>query len=90
MRGIYDYDEIIINLPKGTTIEAKPENIELKESFGEYKTELSIINENQLLYKRTYKANPGYYDKKEYENFRKFYEQIAKNDNAKIVLVKNQ
>lgn len=90
MRGIYDYDEIIIDLPKGTTIEVKPENVELKESFGEYKTELSVINENQLLYKRTYKANPGYYDKKEYENFRKFYEQIAKNDNAKIVLVKNQ
>jgi len=90
IRGFYDYDEIIIDLPKGVTIEAKPENVELKGAFGEYKTELAVINENQLLYKRTYKTNPGYYDKKEYENFRKFREQIAKNDNAKIVLVKNQ
>lgn len=90
MRGFYDYDEITIDIPKGMTIEAKPENFELKGAFGEYKTELAVVNESQLIYKRTFKANPGYYDKKEYENFRKFREMIAKNDNAKIVLVKNQ
>lgn len=89
-RGFYDYDEIIIDIPKGLKVEAKPENFELKGSFGQYKTELSMLNENQLLYKRTFQTNPGYYDKIEYENFRKFREQIAKNDNAKIVLVKNQ
>lgn len=90
IRGYYDYDEITIDLPKGVKVEAKPENVDIKGDFGEYKTELAVINESQLVYKRTFKANPGYYDKKEYENFRKFREQIAKNDNAKIVLVKNQ
>jgi len=89
-RGFYDYDEITIDLPKGFAIEAKPENFELKDKFGDYKTEYMILNENQILYKRTYQSNSGLFDKKEYENFRKFREQVAKNDNAKIVLVKNK
>lgn len=87
-RGFYDYDEITIDLPKGFAIEAKPENFELKGKFGEYKTEYVILNETQILYKRTYQANSGLFDKAEYDDFRKFREQIAKNDNAKIVLVK--
>jgi hypothetical protein len=33
--------------------------------------------------------NDGFYEKADYENFRKFTEQIARNDNAKIVLLKN-
>ena len=89
-RGSYDYDEVLINLPLGFAVEAKPDNLEVKDVFGYYKAEYVLVNENQILYKRTFKANAGYYDKKEYENFRKFNEQIAKNDNAKIVLIKNQ
>jgi hypothetical protein len=89
-RGIYDYDEITIDLPKGFIIEAKPENVTIKTDFGEYKTELAVINESQIVYKRTFQSNSGSYDKKDYENFRKFKEQIAKNDNAKIALVKKQ
>jgi len=89
-RGFYDYDEITIDLPKGFAIEAKPENVTIKTDFGEYKTELVMVTESQIVYKRTYQSNPGSYDKKDYENFRKFKEQIAKSDNAKIALVKNQ
>lgn len=89
-RGFADYDEITINLPKGYKVEAKPNDFEVKDVFGYYKTEYVLVNENQLLYKRTFTSNAGYYDKKEYDSFRKFREQIAKNDNAKIVLVKNQ
>ena len=87
-RGFWDYDEIIINIPTGYSIESKPENFEAEGVFGHYKTEYVILNENQLLYKRTNVATPGRHDKKEYDNFRKFREQIAKNDNAKIVLTK--
>lgn len=87
-RGFYDYDEITIDLPKGYAIETKPENFELKGKFGDYKTEYVVLNPNQILYKRTHQANSGLFEKTEYDNFRKFREQIAKNDNAKIVLVK--
>lgn len=87
-RGFYDYDEIEINLPPEFTIEAKPDATEYKDKFGFYKTEYSLVNENKLIYKRTYQINPGYYGKEDYENFRKFSESVAKMDNAKIVLIK--
>jgi hypothetical protein len=87
-RGFYDYDETVITLPAEYSIEATPDNFELKDKFGYYKTEYSIVNESEIKYKRTYQINPGLYDKDEYESFRKFKETIAKIDNAKIVLIK--
>lgn len=88
-RGFSDYDEITIDLPKGYKIEAKPDDFELKDVFGYYKTEYVILNDYQILYKRIFETNPGVFNKTEYEKFRKFKEQIVKNDNAKIVIVKN-
>ena len=88
-RGFYDYDEITIDLPSGFVIEAKPENFEVKSKFGIYKAEYIAVNETQLIYKRTFQSNSGYFEKDDYEKFREFREQIMKNDNAKMVIVKN-
>ncbi len=87
-RGYYDEDEIQINLPEGFKLEAKPENIEIKDKFGLYKMELVVLSPSKLLYKRSLLMNKGFYDKSEYENFRSFREKIAKTDNSKIVLTK--
>ncbi len=89
-RGFKDYDEITIEIPEGYTVEAKPDNVDLNENFGQYKTEFNLVSPTKMVYKRTYVSNAGAYEKSEYENFRKFREQIARNDNAKIVLIKNQ
>jgi transglutaminase-like putative cysteine protease len=87
-RGFFDSDEIIITIPEGYSIDSKPDNFEIKEKFGHYKTEVKVVN-NQVTYKRDFTMNDGFYEKADYENFRKFTEQIARNDNAKIVLLKN-
>lgn len=87
-RGFYDYDDITIHLPEGYTIEAKPDDYELTDKFGYYKTQYKIVDEKTLQYTRTYRINSGFHDKSEYDNFRKFRENIAKTDNAKIVLIK--
>ncbi len=87
-RGYYDEDEIEVTLPEGFKLEAKPDNLELKDKFGTYKMELVVLSPNKLLYKRSFLATKGYYEKEEYENYRKFREQIAKADNSKIVLTK--
>ena len=86
-RGFFDSDEIIITIPEGYFIDAKPENFQLNEKFGQYKIEIVVVN-NQVIYKRTFTLNQGFYEKTDYEDFRKFIEQIARNDNAKIVLAK--
>lgn len=88
-RGFFDSDEIEISLPIGFSLEAKPDNFELITKFGEYKTEYIILNENKIKYKRSFLLKKGYYDKSEYENYRKFREQVAQNDNSKIIITKN-
>ena len=87
-RGFFDLDEIEIILPENYTIDAKPNNFEIKDKFGEYKTELIVVNPSKLIYKRSFLLNKGLYEKSEYENYRKFREQIAKADNSKILLTK--
>lgn len=88
-RGFYDESEMEVILPQGFKLESKPDNFEIKGKFGEYKMELSV-GSNKIIFKRYLLINKGIYDKSEYENYRKFREQIAKSDNSKIVLTKNQ
>ena len=88
-RGFHDTDEITINLPAGFTIEAKPEDVSFTDKFGEYKAEYIMVNPTQMLFKRSLLVKQGYYDSGDYENYRLFREKIARNDNAKIVLVKS-
>lgn len=81
-------DEIEISLPSGFSIDSKPDNFELNNKFGIYKIEISIKNLTTIIYKRFLSIKKGEYENLEYENYRKFQEQINKYDNAKIVLIK--
>lgn len=87
-RGFHDYDDISIDLPDGFEVESIPNSFEIKEKYGHYKTEVSLVDK-KISYKRTLTVNKGNYTKAEYEDFRKFIEQVAKNDNAKAVLINN-
>ena len=89
-RGYIDTDEIAIVLPAGFSIEFLPNNFELKSKFGEYKTEIIKNDNNNLVYKRKLFLKKGLYSNKEYDEYRLFMEQISRNDNAKIILTKNQ
>lgn len=87
-RGTYDNDQISIALPSGFSIAFLPNNFELNSKFGEYKTEIIKNDKNSLVYSRKFFIKKGLYEKKEYEEFRLFMEQISRNDNAKIILNK--
>lgn len=89
-RGFYDEDEVVIRLPEGFAIESMPKNFEIAGKFGTYKTELVQTENKNLLYKRQLLIKKGSYSNQEYEEYRTFADQIARNDNAKIVLLKNQ
>ncbi|MCF6141658.1 DUF3857 domain-containing transglutaminase family protein [Flavobacterium sp. K77] len=89
-RGYLDTDEIAIVLPSGFQIEFLPANFELKTKYGDYKTEIIKKDHSNLVYKRTILIKKGIYANSDYDSYRLFMEQIAKNDNAKIILTKNQ
>ena len=86
----YDNDEISVALPSGFTIESMPATFELNTKFGEYKTEIIKKDNNNLIYKRSIFIKKGLYKNTEYDEYRLFLEQISRNDNAKIILNKNQ
>lgn len=86
-RGFHDNDITQINFPNGYVIDGKFDNVIIESTFGKYKLMLDKENENFVL-KREFILNNGVYDKSEYENYRKFMEQIAKSDNSKIILKK--
>jgi len=89
-RGYHDYDEITVNLPSGFEIEALPQDYEIKNKYGEYKTEIIKSNPTTLIYKRSLFIKNGFYESKDYDEYRLFREQVSKNDNAKIILNKKQ
>lgn len=88
-RGFYDKDEFTINLPKGFSIEALPENTTIENKFGSYTLEIEKINNSQLKYKRNLLILKGTHPKEDYTKYRKFRRKISKLDNSKIILIKN-
>ncbi|MBW4362570.1 DUF3857 domain-containing protein [Flavobacterium taihuense] len=88
-RGSIDIDEIEIALPVNFSIEFLPGNVEINGKFGEYKTEITKKDNNNIIYKRKFFLKKGLYTNKEYDEFRLFMEQISRNDNAKIILTKS-
>ncbi len=89
-RGFTNQDEIEIVLPEGYKVEAKPNGIEQKNEFGYYKIEFLDLNNGKLKCLRKLVLNKGQFVKEKYEEYRKFRELIAKNDNSKVVLSKTQ
>jgi hypothetical protein len=87
-RGYYDEDEIEIEFPEGYEIEAKSDDLEIDTKFGIYKVTYKLTAKG-MVYKRTYLLKSGLFSKSEYEEFRKFVEQVVINDQAKIVLKKS-
>ncbi len=89
-RGYIDSDEISIDLPQNYYIESLPKSVEFSSKFGEYKAEIIKQNDKKIIYKRTMFIKKGIYLNTQYEEYRLFMEQISRNDNAKIVLTKNE
>jgi len=88
-RGYLDEDQVEVILPEGYKLDAKPNNIEIKDQFGTYVLEIKEISPSKLMYKRSLLVHKGFYSKNQYDNYRKFREQIAKADSSKIVLIKS-
>jgi Domain of Unknown Function with PDB structure (DUF3857)/Transglutaminase-like superfamily len=86
--GYYDEDAVTIALPAGFAMEAMPANVTITDTYGEYKAEYTLVNPTELRFKRTLLIKQGTYQKEDYDKYREFREKIARNDNAKVVLVK--
>ena len=82
-------DTIIITLPTGYEVEAKPSNQDLDTPFGQYQTSTEV-NGSELLYIRSLDLPKGNYSKTTYQEFRSFLYEVAKADKAQVVLVEQK
>lgn len=87
-RGFQENDTFEIELPKAYKIEFMPENTVIENEFGFYKVEYVKKSETTILYKRTLKIKKSLLNNTQFESYRNFREQIARNDNAKVILTK--
>ncbi len=84
-----DTDSVIIDLPKGLTQEALPQDVAYTSQFGTYKASILIKND-QLHYYRSMEQYSGRFPAKDYDAFVNFYEAIYKADRARVVFVREE
>jgi len=88
-RGFLDEDEFKVQLPDGYGVEAIPSEKSIDTDFGNYKISFEYDGDTNIItYKRNLLVKEGFYPKEQYENYRKFRKEIARADNAQVVLLK--
>lgn len=83
-RGFVDEDEFIFNLNQ-LELNIDLEDVELVSRFGTYKLNFQLI-EDKLIVRRYFKLNKNEYEKTDYFQFVKFFNEISKYDSTKISL----
>ncbi|MFN4198960.1 MAG: DUF3857 domain-containing protein [Flavobacterium sp.] len=79
-------DQIEIHLPAGATVSFMPEKSTLNSEFGSYSYEIKKNDSGKWGLHRNFVIKEGFYDATHYEKYRLFMEEVAKNDNAKMIL----
>lgn len=81
-----DYDSLTYEFPEEFRVEYAPEETIIDSKFGTYKSKC-IVEENKLMYIRTFEMHKGRYSKEDYTELKTFFEDVKKADNVKLVLV---
>lgn len=87
-RGYGYEDEFTIRMPEGYKIEAIPQNATIRSKFGTYEVSYVDNKNSTITYQRKVTFLNGAFNESEYENYRDFIKDVTKNDNSKIVLIK--
>lgn len=87
-RGFQENDTFEITIPNGYTVEFLPNDVLIQNEFGSYKVEIKKITDNKLTFTRVLEIKKAELNASEFEKYRTFRDQIARYDNAKIVLTK--
>lgn len=87
-RGFTDQDDIEVTIPKGYVVEFLPSTMQIENKYGVYQATFVKKDAEHIRYSRKLMIKSGTYPKAEYDAYRLFREQVAKNDNAKVILKK--
>ncbi len=88
--GYREKDSIIINIPENYDVESLPKEISLETPFGIFVAKVEKKDETTLVYTQQVDLFRGRYDKSEYDEIKKFYQQMSSASKRKIVVKKNE
>ena len=83
----FQNDTIIIQIPEGYDIENLPKAVEIKSSYGYFKSDITE-KAGQLIYTQSLEIKKGRYPAVEFEEMKKFYNRIETLQSGKIGLKK--
>lgn len=86
-RGFYDKDEYQILLPEQVKVEMLQNDVHITNKFGSYTYAITQKDDKSLTFNRTFVLNKGVYTKEDYEEFRSFLIEVAKQDQSRIILM---
>jgi hypothetical protein len=86
--GFTDDDEISYTLPPGYHVDMRPAPVTIDKPFGKFSSS-TVVNGDQLIYKRKLQLIDGTYSKEMYQEFVDFYQSVSETDNSNVTLVKN-
>ncbi|CAM1344742.1 DUF3857 domain-containing protein [Tenacibaculum amylolyticum] len=89
-RGFKDIEEYTITFPNGYAIDQLPPKYEIDNKFGTYTMEIKKIDDHTIAYHRSLLIKDGLFPKEDYKAYRKFRKNIAKRENLRIALQKQQ
>jgi hypothetical protein len=84
-RGFTLEDEIIIEMPKHFWISNKPEPVSINSKFGRYESQIELTD-GSIKVKRKVVIFKGDYTNESFAEFHKFYQQLDRVENSKLVL----
>jgi hypothetical protein len=82
-----DVDSVSIEVPAGYKVESLPKQVALQCKFGAY-TASTIVNGTKVTYLRKMERKSGLFPVADFGELVKFYDEIYKADNSRVVLVK--
>lgn len=78
-------DSIIYYLPHGYIVESLPDKYSIENEFGSYSYNLKTVGDKAILYRRL-ELNKGLITAEKYDQFREFYNSVARVDRGMIIL----
>lgn len=82
-----DIDSVEIKIPGGYKPESVPNDVSVQTKYGKYLSTIKVLD-NKIIYYRLMEQYSGRFPAKEYDQIYKFYEQVYKSDEARLVMVK--
>ncbi|WP_421763199.1 DUF3857 domain-containing protein [Ekhidna sp.] len=77
-------DSIFYTLPESHVVEAFFEPVEISSQFGNYRAEISRLEDGRILYFRSFEQNKGQFDPSTYQDFVDFHKKIVRADKKRI------